>query len=80
MKKYIRAVLDDLRSGRKDYIPPVPKPLKHAKTIDLDVPPAPAVAEDLDNLEPSKDPAERRVSLTGRRNRRCKTLGTNAVI
>ncbi|MBV8846994.1 MAG: hypothetical protein JO307_29655 [Bryobacterales bacterium] len=58
MKKYIRAVLDDLRSGKKDYFPPVPKPSKRAKTIDLDVPPAPVIATDLDNQELSKDPEE----------------------
>lgn len=58
MKKYIRAVLDDLRTGKKDYIPPIPEPLKHAKTIDLDVPPAPVVAEDLDDQSLSKDPQE----------------------
>jgi hypothetical protein len=58
MKKYIRAVLDDLKTGRKDYIPPVPKPLKTAKTIDLDVLPAPGVAADLDNQELSSDSEE----------------------
>ena len=59
MKTYIRAMLDDLRSGRKDHVPALPKPRKTAKTIDLDVPAAPATASDLDNQELSKDPEER---------------------
>jgi hypothetical protein len=59
MKKFIRAVLDDVRSGKKDVFPPEPKPAKHAKTIDLGVPPAPVVPTDLDNQELSKDPVEK---------------------
>jgi hypothetical protein len=58
MKTYIREMLDDLKVGRKDYIPPMPKPLKDAKTIDLDVPPPAPLASDLDDQELSKDAAE----------------------
>jgi hypothetical protein len=49
MKKYIREMLDDLKKGG-------PKP---AKTIDLNVPPAPVVPQDLENQELSSDPAQR---------------------
>jgi len=60
MKKYIRAMLDDLRrKNPNDYIPPVPKPAAAAPEIDLDAPPEPPVPTGLDNQELSKDPAER---------------------
>jgi hypothetical protein len=58
MKKYIRAVLDDLRTGKKDVFPPILKPAKQAKAIDFDAPPPPVIPTDLDNQELSKDPEE----------------------
>ncbi|HEY7337381.1 MAG TPA: hypothetical protein VH639_20990 [Bryobacteraceae bacterium] len=60
MKKYIRAILDDLKSGgEKNYIPPVPKAPTDGKTIDLDPKQPPAMPNDLDNQELSKDSEER---------------------
>jgi hypothetical protein len=60
MKKYIRAMLDDLRNAqKKDYVPPIPKPLSKAKTTDYDTPRQPVMPYDLDNQELSKDPEGR---------------------
>jgi hypothetical protein len=58
MKKYIRAVLDDLQAGRKDYVPPAPKPVQSEKLIDLDVPPPSPLPDDLDNQDLSGDPEQ----------------------
>jgi hypothetical protein len=61
MKKYIRAMLDDLqqKKSERDFIPPVPAAPTDGKTVYLGTPPQPPVAEDLDNQELSCDPEER---------------------
>jgi hypothetical protein len=60
MKKYIRAILDDLKNrDNKDYTPPIPNEPKNAKYLDLDPKQPPAMPDDLDNQELSKDPLER---------------------
>jgi hypothetical protein len=59
MKKYIRAMLDDLKNAqKKNYIPPVPKARHNAKTTDYDASRQPVMPYDLDNQELSKDPEE----------------------
>ena len=59
MKKYVREILKDLHSNRKDFIPAIPKAAPAAKTTKLDVPPEPPVPEDLNNQQLSSDPAQR---------------------
>jgi hypothetical protein len=60
MKKYIRAILDDLKSGGEtNYIPPVPKAPTDGKTISLDSKEPLVMPNDLDNQELSKNPGER---------------------
>jgi hypothetical protein len=60
MKKYIREMIDDLqRKKKRDYIPPVPPPAEGGQNIDLNQPPEPALAGDLENQILSNDPQER---------------------
>jgi hypothetical protein len=70
MKKYIRAMLDDLKtrtySGRlpsqitrKPVVPEPPKPAAIAKTTRLDSPPPAPLPEDLNNQTLSDDPLQR---------------------
>ncbi|HLH41587.1 MAG TPA: hypothetical protein VKV74_01280 [Bryobacteraceae bacterium] len=60
MKKYIRAILDDLKKkDKKDHIPPIPMAPQDAKVTDYDPKPLPPMPDDLDNQELSKDPLER---------------------
>jgi hypothetical protein len=60
VKKYIRDMIDDLKSGQKskDFVPPVPPAATGGKTDDLDQPPPPPVPEDLNNQILSHNPLE----------------------
>ena len=60
MKKYIREMIDDLKTDKsKNYIPPVPKGAASEKVTDLNPPTTPVVPQDLSNQELSEDPGER---------------------
>jgi hypothetical protein len=59
MKRIIRGILADLGKKRKDYTPPIPAAPTNARTTHLDKGPLPTGPEDLDNQQPSEDPAER---------------------
>jgi hypothetical protein len=60
MKKYVRAMIDDLRRrGKRDFIPPAPKPSTGGPVKDLNASPLPPMPADLENQELSNDPLER---------------------
>ena len=60
MKKYIREMIDDLKSSKaKDFMPAVPKGKKENPVVDLTPPPAPVVPGDLSNQELSKNAEEK---------------------
>ena len=60
MKKYIREMIDDLRSAKqKNFIPAVPKNATKEPVEDLMPPPEKPVADDLSNQILSKNHAER---------------------
>ena len=60
MKKYIRAILNDVKNrDKKDYTPPIPKAPQDAEVTDYDPKQPPAMPYDLDNQELSEDPLER---------------------
>lgn len=60
MKKYIREMIDDLKSSKgKDFIPPVPKGAASESVADLTPPPAAVAPQDLSNQELSKNAEER---------------------
>jgi hypothetical protein len=59
MKKYIREMLDDLKSSKsKDFVPPVPKGRKENPMVELTPPPEPVVPQDLSNQVLSKNAEE----------------------
>jgi hypothetical protein len=58
MKKYISAVLADLRKKRKDYTPTIPAASSNAPAINLDSKPQACVPADLNNQDLSSDPSE----------------------
>jgi len=59
MKKYIRALLNEMSKKRHDYTPPIPKASGKSTTEHLDPPPVAPVPEDLNNQQLSNDPSER---------------------
>lgn len=60
MKKYIREMIDDLKSAKsKDYIPPVPKGAAKEPVEDLWPKPEAPMPDDLSNQELSTNPEEK---------------------
>jgi hypothetical protein len=64
MKKYIREMMDGLRKKQdKGYVPPIPKPSTKSPRIDLNPAPEPALPDDLNNQQLSKNAKERERQL-----------------
>ncbi len=59
MKKYIRDMMNDLKRGKKDFVPAVPKGAATESVTDLSPAPEKALSLDLSNQELSKNNEEK---------------------